>query len=552
MVHSSKSAALTFLALLGLLAAAPACNRTADDSEASTVLPDTPDIDARITKENELIQSNSGQSQSGDRGTGEELGATPQTDTDAASSVAPGVTNPPDVPLNQLKIADQNATTADQSLTRQLSSSLTPVELQAFLADADKDLEQAIRTAGNQPGQDDLQAAKNIAQAKLQGARQLANHADASDAERVLGRRGELQSLSHLAQLRDVNSAKQLEVLAQEYADDEAEDLRVDARLVMIGFALERLRNGVDDSQKSLLELNEELVDAVTSDNVMAMMAMGQSRDWLARLEHTSEAKRVRDLIRQKFGQSKDPQIAEMAASYAGAVQFDEISSLVDSIAEGQTVAESRWRDAVNELVEVEPDLRSVQYLCGTTLECEASGQPNLAAITYEVLREKVATQDNAMGQEAQVAIDLHEARQSRIGKPLNETLVPVSSDTPTIDSLRGRVVLVPFWSGYVSESLLLIPLLQQLEQQNPDRVTVVGINVDPLDPNLASEMAKAKFDFASYQTKFDASLNVSPVAAKYGLGGHPMTVILNQEGNVAAITFGEKQISSIVDDLLR
>jgi len=529
-------------------------NEPESNSTADADLPPVPDVDSVIAAEQ---QADAGPLPASVDSVGKNrMSDDSDRSVPGGSSPVSANLSPLPPPTSPLVIGDGNPLTVegelDATAARPLRADLSPPELETFLAQADRDLELALTGPGQTDQAARLRSAKNIARVKLEAARRLLGHDDATEEQQIVGKRGELQGLSHLAQLRDLKAATQLETLAKTYLGQESGPLRVDAHLVMMGFTLEKLKNGVEGSVDDVVRLNEELVELIRDDNVMAMMAMGQSRDALARLEHTQASRQVRDLILRKFAQSKDPNIAQMAAGYAGSVQFDEIETLVSAIARGESVTASRWRDSVTELLSVAPDITSVRYLCGTTLECESNGQPELAEITYEILGEQVAGKSNAMAQEAELAIAFHQARQDRIGELFEEALIPLNGQDRGLEAQRGKVVLMPFWSARVPSSLLLVPLLQTMQRERPNQIALVGINLDPPNPGLAAQMQQQGLVLPSYQTSFDGNERpVSPLAERYGLGGHPMTVILDPEGRVAAITFGEKRIQAVVDQLL-
>ncbi|MEM9644534.1 MAG: TlpA disulfide reductase family protein [Planctomycetota bacterium] len=370
--------------------------------------------------------------------------------------------------------------------------------------------------------------------------------------QRIAGQRGELQGLSHLAQLGDLNSAVALEKLALKHVDGDSKALKTDSRLVLIGFGLERLQNGKEGSAEELVEMNRELIEEIDDNNVMAMVTMAQTRQWLDQLEHRKESLAVRNLILEKFGRSSDPNIAQMAAQYAGSVQFDGIDRLIDAVTSGEEVSEDRWREAVNTLLDESMDIASVQYLCGSALQFEGGGNANLAAVTYDVLEQRVASQNNAMAVDAQLAIDYSNARKNKIGQPFRANLLNVYGDVESVDDLKGQVVLMPFWTTRFPDSLRLLPLLAEIESAHPESVSVVGINLDATSENLRLWMQNSQLELPTVQTPFDESAGaVNPIAAEFGMGGRPMTVILDQSGNIAAIEFGDANLQQRVEDLL-
>src|SRR6056297_392860 len=406
---------------------------------------------------------------------------------------------------------------------------------------------------GDEKSQDErLQQARKIATVKLEAADRLAGHADATEDQLVEGRRGQLQGLSHLAQLGDLKSAQRLETLAAEYADDPSRDVQVDSRLVLIGFALEKLQNGKPGIADDLVRMTRELGEIAGDENVMAMVTMAQARQWLAKLEHNDQAATVRRLILETFGRSTDPDVAQMAAQYAGNVRFDEIDALVNAVATGRDVSAARWRESVDTLLDVAPDIMSVRYLCGTTLQFEANDQADLAAITYNTLEQRFADDETAIGDDVRLALELRDARRAKIGRPFDVPVAAVQGTVTSIDDLKGQVVLMPFWSTQFPDSLQLIPLLRQLESEHPETVSVIGMNLDASESAVRDWMNEVELDLPTVRaTTTGETQNVSPVARQFGMGGRPMTLVIDQTGTVAAIEFGDARLKKIVEDLL-
>jgi len=295
-------------------------------------------------------------------------------------------------------------------------------------------------------------------------------------------------------------------------------------------------------------------MDIVDDNNVMAMVAMAQSRQKLAELEHPRQAKEVRQMIIEKFADSSDPTVAEMAAQYAGNVRFDAIDSLVAAVNQGRDVSAKRWREAVEALLDESPDLQTLRYLAGTTIDFESSPQAALADVTFEVLQSRLGDKDSAIGEELKLAIELRDARRSRIGQAFDLSAVQWLGGQPVDPSeIDGKVVLMPFWSVQSKESVMLFRKLQQIADRFPDRVRVIGMNLDSPTMQPADVLQQAGIGLDSFGGQFDASRQpVNPIARQYGMAGMPMTVILDTQGNVASIEFGDRQIESVVQNLVR
>src|SRR5579875_2209435 len=64
-------------------------------------------------------------------------------------------------------------------------------------------------------------------------------------------------------------------------------------------------------------------------------------------------------------------------------------------------------------------------------------------------------------------------------------------TDPLSLDALRGRFVLLDFWTSACANCLHIVPELHRLEQQFADVLTVVGVH-SPKFPHEADEHAVA------------------------------------------------------------
>ncbi len=247
---------------------------------------------------------------------------------DQTASVTPAeATDPPpgDVPT-LFSIAEDDPPPAVQAPLPQLPDDLPPAKLIEVLDDTDTDMQRIVK---GQSGIRDPQQARNalihFMKLKLEASRQLMKHPEADAKSKSEGARGELQALSHLAAVGDLNAADELEELASANLKSDDARLAADSRLVLMGFAIESLRNGEADAADRIISYVDAMNNSEVKPDVPAMMVLGQARETLANYGHEDEARRVRDTIIELFASSPDPQIAQLAGQLAGNVRFDAI-----------------------------------------------------------------------------------------------------------------------------------------------------------------------------------------------------------------------------------
>lgn len=468
---------------------------------------------------------------------------------------APGQIRPGLTPSGQAPAGTLDTATPDRpqpATRRPLRQDLSPAELLRFLAEADR-LMRSISTG--QAGIFDEDQARDelrtVAEQKLEAARRLADHADADGDAQTEGRRGELQALSHLASLGDLNSAKELERLAENYLQGERSELRADARMVRIGFAIENLRHGKPNAAGEIVDQVRKLSAEASDRDMPAMIVMAQAREALDSYEQSAEAREVRGMIIDRFAGSQDPAIADMAAQFAGSVLFDDIEPLRAAAVAGEEVTETQWQQAMEGLIAASADIATVRYLAGAALELEGAGRDSLADRTYETLRETFADPQVARDREAQAALAARDARRRVIGRPFDPDLPALDGSSLDFQTFRGRIVIMPFWAAGIPESLQLLDQLIDLRDRHPDRVAIVGMNLDMESvtrDQLRQFSEEVGIDFPSYRSESSPSAAVAnEVAQQFGLVSLPFTVIFDAEGQVVSVELNGEGVAATV-----
>ncbi|KAA5540285.1 TlpA family protein disulfide reductase [Roseiconus nitratireducens] len=436
---------------------------------------------------------------------------------------------------------------------RALRDDLTPAELSQFLQDADRDMQ--LLSSGKTGIKDEVEIAEMmqaIARKKLEASLMLKKHSDASDTQRVEGIRGQLQALSHLAAMGDLPSANALEALAKENLSAEDPSVVMDSRIVLIGFAIDSLQAGQEGAADEIVSLVSDLTQNPSSD-IPAVMIMGQARQMLSRYGQIDQAVAVREKLLSLYGNSSNTLVARIAAEAAGVATFDSTDRLLAAILKNENVALARWTDAVLELIDESPDMSAVQYLAGAALRLEAAGRDKFVDETYSILDEQFTDPDAATTREIQLAQDARQARQKVIGRIFDpEGLPSVEGTDIKMKDYRGKVVLMPFWAVSFPTSLQIIPMLKQIRDQHPEKVAIVGMNLDAEGAPLKEFLAEAEMDFPSYRSVSSATENVAnPVALQFGLVSMPFVAVLDQESRVVALDFTGETVQKTVRALL-
>ena len=390
-----------------------------------------------------------------------------------------------------------------------------------------------------------------IGQLKLQAATRLQSSPGATIAQRIMGIRGQLQALSHLAALGDLKAAQSLELLANDEINNEDPNIAEDSRLVLIGLELEGIQNGsVKNGDRVMTQVNQ-IGSGDAQPSIAALMVMGQAREVLQRYGYSAESARVRDRIVDLFANHPDPNVASMALQIAGTPKFAEVESLLRQLERGDTVDVKTWVAAVEALLAESPDLAAVQFIASATLQNEAAGRSEFIDATYDVLAQ---TKDFGPREQqtVDVAIAASKSRKSIVGTRPVLDLPSCDGDSLSLDQFAGKVVLMPFWSIEFPESLSLMQRLDQIRQQSPTRVEIVGVNMDTRDAPFEAFIKESPVAFRSFHSETKPEKQPSnPVAAEFGVVSMPFIVIVDTTGKVAAIDFTGREINQTVDRLL-
>lgn len=452
----------------------------------------------------------------------------------------------------------------NQAASPQLRADLTPTELSAFLGEVDREMRSLIN---GQSGITDRQAIQSevqrVVELKRTASQRLMNDPQSDESEQALGRRGYLQAMSHLASMGDLPSAEKLQAFAEEFRNDSNPELRSDSRLVLIGFAIESLRHGKQNAADRVLKLMQDVAASDQPVDVATLMVMGQAKDTLLQYEHVDEATAIRDLIIERFAGSGDPEVAKMAAMIA-ASGFSELApelqrleklrmAIVDPDATQATVTPQQWGEAVDAVLNDSVDLLTVQFLAGMSLECEAIGRDDIADATYDRLAATLVDRQDAIGREARTALQAKRNREAVIGQLIDPDLPSVTGQRIAMADFRGRVVLMPFWSGAFPDSLAVLPNLLDIQSKHPEEVAVVGMNLDLVGTEVRGFMEQNGLEFPSFRSESDPSADITnEVAYRFGAVSLLFVAIIDQSGRVVSVEFSGEDLSEEVEKLIR
>lgn len=123
------------------------------------------------------------------------------------------------------------------------------------------------------------------------------------------------------------------------------------------------------------------------------------------------------------------------------------------------------------------------------------------------------------------------------------------TDDPPRLAMLRGRVVLVWFWTGDAAQCAAMVPDLAALQARHHDGLCVIGIHC----PKYGAQCAPAAVLRAVNRLRIEHPVASDPAFAvwrDYGVGAWPTVAVIDAEGRLAARVAGAGHLGPL-DDLV-
>lgn len=120
-----------------------------------------------------------------------------------------------------------------------------------------------------------------------------------------------------------------------------------------------------------------------------------------------------------------------------------------------------------------------------------------------------------------------------------------------TADRLRGRVVLIDFWATWCAPCLGELPRLRQLRDRYDRRdFEIIGVMLEAASKRtLVSWLNRNRIDWPQVQERGGYA---GSVARAYGVDRLPWTVLIDRDGQVAAIGLRGEPLADRIEELVR
>ena len=409
--------------------------------------------------------------------------------------------NNPGVQIESVSTLPANATSEETPAAAELSqrlsdrrfmklelpkAALVPDQLLAFLVECDRAVQDLTMTQrAQQIGETEfLEQAKRLSSMKLEAGERLASDPTATLAQKKTAVAAQVESLSQLTGLGDVQAAQKLLQVASELTKSPDAQLAHQGRMVLMGFRLNQLVEGqIKDPQLVLDDVNN-LLDKSEYRGLVELLALQQSLGVLNQLGYTEQAKQVQQRIIKEFRDSSNQELAmrtwmiEVGTSPELKAAYDAIKQTM----EGEEKDATKVAAMATNFVNAYPSLNTLHYFLKAIIDLEYKGHVTAARKLSEVVANaKTKFPASPLVKDIDTVLDGHTRRLAALGQPLvlNE-LAGMDGAPFDWNAYRNKIVLVFFWASWELPSLNLIDNVKKLRERVSDpNFEIVGICTD-------------------------------------------------------------------------
>ncbi|QDV27030.1 TlpA family protein disulfide reductase [Aureliella helgolandensis] len=487
------------------------------------------------------------------------------TDADSAQSVSSELpassgadSKPESAAANSQPIAEAEFQSRP-FMTLQENPTNAPEELVQHLTDVDYALQDLVRYGASNmvPEEVYVSAGLRLGRMKLAAGQRLATAAEATTSQVRAGLLAQLVALSHLSGLRDVEAAKELERFAGKLSQTDDPDLAHQSRVVLMGFEVQALQNGLKSDPNALLAQAEGLFARPEDRNFPEFMTLQNAAQVLDQMGFADAAQRVMEILTSEYLNSDDPQLRGQAWALAtrDSAAVEEFVTTMNSIGSPQVDLEAIDRGA-RKLIAAHPNATTLEQISGMIGNVEYNGHLAVSQQLATVVRESMPTIEATEQQRQAIesVVSAHEARGALVGQPLPLNDVVDFSDQPLVwDDFQGKVVLVDFWASWCKPCLQEIPNIRRAyEELHAEGFEVVGVNMDDKFDAAQAIVTQQKLPWRTFHSQDPNAAGFKASFAKqFGINMIPFMLLIDTEGKVAAIHVRGENIIPKVRELL-
>lgn len=463
--------------------------------------------------------------------------------TDTGNSYKPldtGVSAPQTEPETAV-VQDQTELRSRPFATIQPTDSKLPSDLVLHLQEVDEALGDLVTAGSHNIVEKDafIQFGMRLGKMKLDTGERLANSPDATADQRKAGVLAQLIALSHMSGLGDVESAQQLQRLAENMSESSDPDLEHQSRIVLLGFELQNLQNGIQTAPNEVVTQVEGLFKRPEDRNFPEFMIVQQATFVLGQMGFSDAADRVRQILVEEYQDSEDPELRTASWNFATqnsqALQnYNVAYQSVDSpgFNPGDLVAAARG------LYEAFPSAQTLEALSRSIVNIEYGGHVNLSRQLADFIDTKLAeSNSNGATRAATEFIDAHKARVALVGSKLElKDLLSLDGEDLDWTNYEGKVLLIDFWATWCVPCLEEIPNLRKVSEQYPaDELAVIAINIDENEEAARQFITNQEFPWTNFRFSDATGFNAA-FLKENGVVAIPFLMLVGKDGVVQNI----------------
>lgn len=467
----------------------------------------------------------------------------------ATSETGNAAQRPPVKPLDGFR--GNRAPPATQTLPAEMQSrtfaqvekitSSNPTELLAHLQQVDRAIGDLLIAGTNNlvEGPVYLENGRRLSQIKLSVGEQLASSAAATQEQRKTGLQAQLVALSHLSGLEDVQSAKRLETLARSLAAANDPDLAHQSRVVLLGFELQSLENGIETTPNNLLAAIEGLFQRPEDRTFPGFMILMKADDVLTRMGFAEAANRVRQIAVDEFKDSPDRDLRDNAWLIAveGSQALEDYGVAMGSFGRPNFDAQAFFNAARGLYTEF-PSPVTLEKIAASLVDAEYSGNLELSQQLADFVSANLSSHPASISiQQAREIVDDHQRRVGILGKQLNiPDLLGFDGNPLNWDDYRGKTVLVDFWATDCVFCLQEMPKVREAYDQLSDKgLEVIAINMNANPEAIRNEVINSNYPWRNFFFASQPGFE-SQFAKEIGLRAIPYILLIDPDGKVTRI----------------
>jgi thiol-disulfide isomerase/thioredoxin len=463
-----------------------------------------------------------------------------------------------DLPTEELDKAQSDATGQDDQTQQRVITipslkSPDPAQMVQHLADIDREIQNLLVTTRRMDEEAAKRAAIELSQMKLEAARHLASLSDASSNQRLMARKTQLIALSHLSGLKDVQAAKQLSEYAAELASDEEPELRHQAKIVLFGFQIQELQNGILDNPEALVQSAKQLVADPNYRSRLEMTSLAHATNVLHQMGFAQEARQLEQLVFDAFSESSDRELRNES--------WNQLTRNSQSVANFLTSLQSLRSNpsdsglvlaAARNVLQEHPNAVTLEMVAGVITDTEYGGHLGLSRELARLVDEQLQAFPSSVSVNAVTAVlSEHRQRVDWIGQKLELlNLVDMEGMPLNPAGLEDRVVLVDFWATWCTPCLQEIPFLKKaVETLSEKGFEIVSVNMDKDPVRLSQFLQNNRFPWRTYRVEDG---DTRALTERFGITMFPHTILVRRDGTIESLHLRGERLIPEVERLLQ